>query len=256
MAVGKLLLSVGVALLLTTPARAQSAEHVAAVKAAQGAAFMRANAANGCPLVGEDFLGWPGNLVRRCEYAQGNLTALVYLLDIEPERVAQWIEAGCAENLPDVAACFNRILGCGVQYSSMAFPVSGNVLENKNDTSFKNTFFRNGMTIASPHNGKSDQISIEEQDKLARAPDAEISGLPTGAARYWRTLARHLAAKAMDIDVPSELNTKERRQRWLDVVKSETLAALGRPTNRLLNAWMAAHPITLRSGDCPDDRDP
>jgi len=31
---------------------------------------------------------------------------------------------------------------------------------------------------------------------------------------------------------------------------------LGRPTNRLLNAWMAAHPIALRSGDCPDDRDP
>lgn len=256
MAAGKLLLSVGAALLLTTPAGAQSAEHVAAVKAAQEAAPMRASATNGCPLVDGDFLGWPGSLVRRCEYAQGELAAIAYVLDIEPARVAQWIETDCAENLPGVTACFDRYLGCGVQYSGMAFPVSGNVLEKKNGASFKNNFFRNGMSIASPYNGKSDKIPLEEQDRLARAPDAEITGLPTGAARYWRTLARHLAAKAMDIDVPSELNSADRRQRWLDVVKSETLKALGRPTNRLLNAWAAAHPITLRSGDCPDDRDP
>jgi hypothetical protein len=62
--------------------------------------------------------------------------------------------------------------------------------------------------------------------------------------------------KAIELGVPAELNTPDRRLKWLEIVRAEMIAALNQKENRFLAGWMKAHPIVLRSGECPDDRDP
>lgn len=246
------LVPLGAALLMTAPALAQSAEHVAAVKAAVEAAPVIAGATNGCPPLAEDFFGWPGKLVKRCEYKSGDLTGVVYVLDLPHETAAKWIETACEEQMPGVAACFARILSCGVKESGMVFPISGNVIAEKSGAT-QNTFFRNGVALAGAKPGP---IPLDEQEKLARQPDAEAVPFGRGPARLWRTLPHQFAIKAIELGVPGELNTPDRRLKWLEAVRDETLATLSQPRNRLLIAWMAAHPIVLRTGECPDDRDP
>lgn len=255
------LLALGAGAVLAAPGgvRAQSAEHVAAVKAAQDAAPVRVAATNGCPLVEEEFLGWPAKKVRRCEYKAGNLSGVLYVLDVEPERMATWIESICAEKLPDLASCFSRTLACANETSGMSFPVSGFAIEQKGGAGFRNFLFRNGVLIGGPHNANPSQIPIEEQEKLARMSEAEIAAafpIPSGSTRYWRTLPHQLAARVMGLDIPPQINTPERRLKWLETTRAEMVDALGKPSNRLLGAWVTAHPLTLRLGACPDDSDP
>lgn len=245
-----------------TEAGAQTAAHVAAVKTAQTLAYAISDATNGCPLVGADMFGWPGPLVRKCIYAEGpnnkRLPGLVYLLDVKPGTIAQWIETACAKQLPNVPACFATVLKCGRSNSGMMFAVSGNVLENMNPTTWKNYFFRNGMTVSmtGQPNGTANAISLERQEELAQAPDSSIQTIPSGLTRYWRTLPKQFAARFPDAGAPVAVNTPALRQKWLDLARAEFLAALTSPTNRLLEAWVAAHPVKLSAGKCPADTDP
>jgi len=237
---------------LAGAAFAQSAEHVAAVKAARAAAIP---APESCVPATEDVQGWPAAQLRRCDYRAGELSAVAYVLEPAAERVAQWIETGCTEELPGFPGCFERVLKCGAATSGMVFPVAGNVPETKAGGA-KNQFYRNGVAIAGAYSGKPGPVAVAEQEKIARAPDAEISAMPTGAARYWRTLPFQLGIKAPETGAPGDANTPERRLDWLAAIKTEMSGALSTPRNRLLTGWMHAHPITIRIGDCPDDRDP
>lgn len=251
-----------IALSAPTSAGAQTAAHVTAVKNAQTSAYAISDATNGCPLVGADMFGWPGTLVRKCIYAEGpsskRLPGLVYLLDVTPEAIARWIETACTNQLPNVSACFATVLKCGRSNSGMMFAVSGNILENMNPTTWKNYFFRNGMTVSmtGQPNGGTTAISLERQEELAQTPDSGIQTIPSGLTRFWRTLPKQFAARFPDAGAPVALNTPARRQKWLDLARAEFLAALGSPTNRLLEAWVAAHPVKLAAGKCPADNDP
>jgi len=46
------------------------------------------------------------------------------------------------------------------------------------------------------------------------------------------------------------------QNRWLHITRVEILAALDRPHDRLLDAYVAAHPETLKAGKCPSDTAP
>lgn len=249
--------------LFTTPALAQTLEHVDSVKAAaRRSAYAVNNATNGCPAETNDLFGWPASRLRVCEYSEDKLDGVVHLLTIEPDKVALWIETACDKLMPGEAQCFRVVLACGELNSGMMFPVSGNIIEDE-----KNYFFRNGVTvrIAGFDNESVDPIDIGIQRKLALKPNSEIAGIRSGLARFWRTLPRHLAAISPPGTVPDSVVDRADAQKWLDIVQSEIFKALDSPSNRLLEAYMQDHPRSLRSllglttiaeKDCPKDNSP
>lgn len=240
------------ALLAAPRAGAQTADHVAAVKAAQEKAAVRAG--GDCAPAGADFLGWPAGLVQRCAYKRGELPGVAYVLDVKPEVMARWIESGCAAHMVGVAACFDRILRCAAEKSDMTFAVGGDVVAERKGV-LQNVFYRNGVAIAAPQDAK--PVALDEQERLAHLPEGQVEAMPgQGAIAFWRTLPFQFAVKAIDLGVPAEMNTLDRRQKWLEIVRAEMLAALEAKDNRFLSGWMTAHPITLRTGECPDSRDP
>lgn len=237
------------ALIAGQGAQAQTAEHAAAVKAAFDKSPVRAGT---CAPASEDFMGWPAALVERCEYPQG----VAHVLAVKPETMAKWIETGCAAHMSGVAACFDRMLKCAVEKSNATFVIGGNLAASRKGT-VTNLFYRNGVVIAAPQNGKPDAVPPAEQEKLARLPESAVEAMPGGGAvAFWHTQPFQFAVKAIDLGVPAEMNTPDRRQRWLEVIRAEMQAALKSDANRFLSGWMTAHPITLRTGECADDRDP
>ena len=170
--------------------------------------------------------------------------------------MAKWIETSCATQMAGVAACFDRILRCGTEKSDGVFVVGGNAIIEKNGVMLNN-FIRNGVAINAAPNGKADLVRPEDQEKLAKIPEADITAmLGGGGVAFWHTLPYQFAVKAIDLGVPAEMNTPDRRQKWLEIIRLEMLAALGNAENRFLSGWINAHPIMLRAGECPDDRDP
>lgn len=237
-------------------------EHIAEVRQAQKAAYAISDASNGCPIVGSDMLGWPGNLVRHCIYTEGpannRRTGVVYLLDVQPDVIAQWIETGCQQQMAGVSSCFATVLKCGKENSGLLFPISGNMMENMDSSPWKNYFFRNGMTvdIDNKPNATTDQIPIGRQEELAHLPNSAVTSIPSGLLRFWRTLPRQFAKRYPNEGVIPNVDSRAAQQKWLDVARAEFLTALKSPTNRLLAAWIAAHPETLRAGECPGDNSP
>lgn len=238
------------------------AGNVAAVVKAQKAAYAITGASNGCPAPATDVLGWPSTVLRECVYSGGpktnRLTGYVLLADAKPEAIATWIETACARVLPSAAQCFQTVLECGRRNSGMMFPVSGNMMENMDGGRWKNYFFRNGMTVAigSQSNGTTEQVPLNRQKELALMAEAKIARIPSGVTRFWRTMPRQFAARFPSEAIPQSLTTLQDRQQWLNIVRSEFLTALVEPSNRLLEAWVAAHPKTLAAGTCPNDKDP
>ncbi len=157
-----------------------------------------------------------------------------------------------------VSACFATVLKCGEENSGLMFPISGDMMENMNFSPWKNYFFRNGMTVEIEHepNATTYQIPITRQEALAHLPNGDVTSIPSGLLRFWRTLPRQFAERYPNAGVMSNVNSHAAQQEWLNVARREFLAALKSPTNRLLSAWMAAHPETLRAGECPGDTSP
>jgi hypothetical protein len=247
-------LVVSAAILLSGPGWTQDEAHTAAVKEALKAAYAVSDSTNHCPLVDHDFLGWPAQYVHRCEYTQGKLKAVAYLLDIPAATTARWIETSCSAQLPDAPQCFNTLLSCGRDNSGMMFAVSGNIVENMKKEPFKNYFFRNGMTvkIGGEANGTISQIPLERQNVLATMEDNKISFIKSGMTRYWRTKPEDFRKTFPAEKVPDNLETPQARQAWLDLVKREMLSAINGPDNRLLDAWLASNKDLLKEGTCPE----
>jgi hypothetical protein len=243
-----------VALLATMQgAWAQTPEHVAAVQAILDKSPVRAGT---CAPVSEDFQGWPAALVQRCDYKQGETQGVAYVLQVKPETMAKWIETGCAAHMSGVAACFDRMAKCAVKKSKAAFVIGGNLVAERKGA-VTNMFFRNGVVIAAPQNGKAESVPAAEQEQLAKIPESAVAAMQGGGAvAFWHTMPYQFAVKAIDLGVPAEMNTPDRRQKWLEIIRVEMLAALETEGNRFLSGWMTAHPITLRTGECADDRDP
>lgn len=251
MAFKKRELALAAATFLAAPqsAPAQTAEHVAAVKAVFDKSPVRAGS---CAPVSEDFAGWPAALALRCDYPRG----VAYVLDVKPEIMAKWIETGCAAHMSGVGACFDRMLKCAVEKSNATFVIGGNLVAERKGA-VTNLFYRNGVVIAAPQNGASESVPAAEQEKLAKTPESAVEAMQGGGAvAFWHTMPYQFAVKAIDLGVPAEMNTPDRRQKWLEVIRAEMLAALKADGNRFLSGWMTAHPITLRTGECADDRDP
>ena len=98
--------------------------------------------------------------------------------------------------------------------------------------------------------------AVPELD-LAEIDTSGVEAMPGGGpVAFWHTMPHQFAVKAIDLGVPAEMNTPDRRQRWLEIIRAEMQAALKTDGNRFLSGWMTAHPITLRTGECADDRDP
>ena len=236
--------------------------NVAAVVKAQKAAYALTEATNGCPAPAMDILGWPAAVVRECVYSKGpkanRLTGYVLLVDVKSETIATWIETACSMVLPSAGKCFQNVLDCGLRNSGMMFPLSGNMLEDMGNKPWENFFFRNGMTVAigGQSNGTTEQVHLDRQKELALMPDTEITRIPSGVTRFWRTTPGQFAARFPSEAIPRSLTTPQDRQKWLNIARSEFLAALERPNNRLLEAWIAAHPQTLAAGTCPNDKAP
>jgi hypothetical protein len=237
---------------------------VAAVAKAQNGAYAISGSTNHCPLIDASKLGWQSAPVQECIYQPDSknrqLTAYVLLLSIKPEAIASWIKTGCAQELPGVSNCFDTVLRCGSHNSGMMFPVSGNLMENMENEPWKNYFFRNGMTVNMTNraNGDGKQIPMDVQKQLAMLPDDQVTDMPTGLTRLWRTTPAQFAARYHDDSVPKKVKstTAAARQKWLDVARSEMLAAMDGTENRLLDAWIHAHPKTLSVGSCPGDSSP
>ena len=238
-----------VATILSGMAQAQTPEHVSAAKAALDKAPIRAGT---CAPATEAIQGWPADALQRCEYKRGDLAGVAYVLDVKPEAMASWIETSCKTLMVGIDSCFERMTKCLGEKSGASFIVGGNGVSERQGA-IQNVFYRNGVAFSA----KPGAVAIEEQEQLARTPEASIATmLGGGGVSFWHTLPYQFAVKAQELGVPAEMNTPERRQRWLEVIRTEMLASLTRPENRFLAGWMAAHPITLRTGECADDRDP
>jgi hypothetical protein len=114
---------------------------------------------------------------------------------------------------------------------------------------------------------KSSPIWEDLQRSLAEQSNTLITSIPSGLARYWRTLPRHFARVYPDKGAPiypdkaaPRKMEKEEQQKWLEIVRTEMLSALETPENTLLEAYMAAYPRQLRAllgkkvikeNDCP-----
>jgi len=232
-----------------------NADHVAAVGKAQKAAYA-VRSTNGCLALDTDVIGWPARFVRECVYPAGtDRTGYVLLVDVKPEAIATWIETSCTQLLPNVGTCFSTVLECAKINSGMMFPIGGNMMEDMDNSPWKNYFFRNGMTVSirGQPNGQTDQIPLDRQKELARISDTAITRIPSGSTRFWRTLPRQFAERFPGEGAPASLATSTDMQRWLDLVRAEFQKALESPNNRLLEAWVAAHPQTLAAGRCPRD---
>ena len=235
-----------------TPAPAQTPEHVAAAKAILEKSPVLAN----CAPVEEDFLGWPATLVQRCEYQSDDMPGLAYVLDVKAETLARWVEAGCSALMVGATHCFDRTLKCAFAGTGAAFVIGGDLIATRQGVK-KNLFYRNGVAIVAPNSGAPGAVPIAEQERIAHLPEKDVSGmLERGCVAFWNTMPYHFAVKAIDLGVPAEMNTPDRRAKWLEIVRVEMLKALESPENRFLSGWMSAHPITLRAGECPDSRDP
>jgi len=237
--------------LLALPAalRAQTPEHVAEAKAALDKSPFRAGT---CAPVAEEFQGWPAGALQRCEYKRGDLAGVAYVLDVKPETMAQWIETSCKTLMVGIDSCFERMTKCLGEKSGASFIVGGNGVSERQGA-VQNVFYRNGVAISA----KPGATPIDEQEQLARTPEANVTTmLGGGGVSFWHTLPYQFAVKAQELGVPAEMNTPDRKLRWLEVIRTEMLSALTKPENRFLAGWMAAHPITLRTGECADDRDP
>lgn len=234
-------------------AYAQTPEHIEAARLSLEKSAIRQGV---CTPVVESFLGWPEKTLQRCEYKHGDSLGIAYVLDVKAETMAKWIETSCATQMAGVSACFDRILRCGREKSDSVFVVGGNAIIEKNGVMLNN-FIRNGLAINAAPNGKAEAITLEDQEKLAKIPEADITAMLGGSGvAFWHTLPYQFAVKAIDLGVPAEMNTPDRRQKWLEIIRLEMLAALGKAENRFLSGWINAHPIMLRAGECPDDRDP
>lgn len=230
-------------------AQAQTPEHVTEAKAALEKAPIRAGT---CVPATEAIQGWPAEALQRCEYKHGDLTGVAYVLEVKPETMASWIETSCKNLMVGIDSCFQRMTKCLGEKSGASFIVGGNGVSERQGAA-QNVFYRNGVAISA----KPGAVSIEEQEQLARTPEAGITTmLGGGGVSFWHTLPYQFAVKAQELGVPAEMNAPDRRLRWLEVIRTEMLASLGKPENRFLAGWMAAHPITLRTGECADDRDP
>jgi hypothetical protein len=128
---------IAIPLLLGPAAQAQTQAHIDDVKKAQKSAYAIGDSTNNCPTSDADLFDWPAHLLRYCEYKQGGLSGVVYLLTIAPERTAQWIETSCAKRMPGESGCFRVVLQCGRLNSGMMFAVSGNVIESNQNIFFE-----------------------------------------------------------------------------------------------------------------------
>ncbi|MGD9539389.1 hypothetical protein [Methylocystis sp.] len=204
----------------------------------------------------EDFLGWPATLVQRCEYQIEDMPGLAYVLDVKPETLARWVEAGCSALMVGATHCFDRTLKCALGSTGAAFVIGGDLIATRSGVK-KNLFYRNGVAIVASKSGTPGAVPIAEQEQIAHMPEKDVSGmLECGGVALWNTMPYQFAVKAIDLGVPAEMNTPDRREKWLEIVRVEMLKALESPENRFLSGWMSAHPITLRAGECPDSRDP
>jgi hypothetical protein len=232
--------------------------HVRQVKAAMKSAYARTESTSRCTTpVQNDLFEWPKDKIERCTYRKGKLDAVAYLLVIKPERIAQWIETACAEQMPRVSACFSTVLHCAHANSGMMFAISGNLLEDMGGRPFENYFFRNGMTvkIGGEENGTTGQIPMDRQEALALMPNTSINDIPTGVTRLWRTLPKQYALRFSASSAPKDIHATGAPEAWLRIAREEMLAALDSPRNRLLDAYVAAHPQSLRRGACPKKDD-
>jgi hypothetical protein len=245
-----------VSLLIAANAGGQTAEHVAAVKTAYRAGYAITQSVNGCPRSTSNLFGWPQERLRYCEYAVRDTAlghdrkAVVWLLDVEPERVAQWIENACTKILPTDAPCFDIVLKSGRNNSGYMFPVTGNVVEDmKTKGVFKNYFFRNGMTasVKPGVNDGSEELSLDAQLTLAMIVDEGILNVPSGRTRFWSTLPKEFASRFPTAGAPSAVVTKEQRTKWLAIVRQEMLSAGDSSSNRLLEAWLCSNLQVLGS---------
>lgn len=236
----------------STGALAQSPEHVAAAAATLEKSPVRGN----CAPVQEDFLGWPAKLVQKCEYQYEDMPGVAYVLDVKPETLARWVEAGCGALMVGASHCFDRTLKCAFDSTGAVFVIGGNLIAARNGVK-KNRFYRNGVAIVAPNSGATGAVPIAEQEQIAHIAEKDVSGmLERGAVALWNTMPYQFAVKAIELGVPAEMNTPDRREKWLEIVRVEMLKALEAPENRFLSGWLSAHPITLRAGECPDSRDP
>jgi hypothetical protein len=240
---------------------AQSADHVTLVSKAFKSAYAVVESTNGCPRATEDMFGWPKEKLLHCEYAKDDIglghkrAAVVWLLDVSPERVALWIESACAKLATPQPGCFAAVLKRGRGQSGYMFAVTGNVIEDmgeQNAGRFKNYFFRNGMTTSFRRdvNGSTDEMTLAAQRELALAPSDKALAIPSGKTRFFSTEPAHMAARFPDAGVPPDLRTQEHRLAWLGIVQREILAALDSANNRLLEAWLCAEPPAELGASC------
>lgn len=228
--------------------------HVALVQEAQQAAYAISRAINGCPAPETDIQGWPAASLRDCIFLGDKppkgkqLKGRVILLKVDANAIARWIETACATLLPNVKGCFEAVLVCGKYNSGMMFPVSGNLLENPNGPR-ENYFTRHGMVVGfkGQPNGTRAPVKDDRQNELIFASADQIDHIKTGLTRFWRTLPRQFAERYPKSGAPKLLDEPNDRTKWLEVAKTEFSKATTHETNRLLEAWIAAHPKTITS---------
>jgi hypothetical protein len=99
-------------------------------------------------------------------------------------------------------------------------------------------------------NGSTQDLPLDEQQKLADTANEDIVAIPSGRTRYWSTTLGMFRTRFTKAGVPPDLATKECRLAWLELVRAEFTNALSGDRNRLLEAWLCANASSLFGTTC------
>lgn len=163
---------------------------------------------------------YQGFEVRRCEYSEGGLSAIVYVLNASARDIARFVANSCGSvGRADDAACATRLVRHMRASNGFIFPVAGDVLEPaasagpgcaaRHGDKIVHVFFRDGVTIETERDMTCETYAISTADAeaeafkaprqvfnvgriaaLHRSDYARLAGVPRPSDDEWRAIVR------------------------------------------------------------------
>lgn len=194
--------------------------------------------------------GWEGFPVKLYEYKTGNdlytgkpKTGKVYLLNPSPEKLAMWVANACwsAKHSVDTVYTYQLLKWIDGQ-SNAQFPVKGVVYEDQYTKNFQEPYvFKDGVTVYIKDSTMWPKVKIctpEQLDFYLRITNADIK-LQTGQyARISSTTREDYKANGGFEEVGDK---GDRRQEWLEVVRTLYKKAWHSDHNELMEMWAKEH---------------
>lgn len=171
---------------------------------------------------------YEGLPVQRCEYEAEGITAVVWMLNADAERLARWTITACQDaGLSDLRTCARRLKSHIWEQSNGQFPVAGYVVEG---VCYQ---FRDGVTVET-ENSSTQPIGGRCSPESAADEPVTVS---KRYARIASTTREQYRAAGGTEDVGSTTPVSARKLKWLEVVRALYKQAWTSDRNQLISAW-------------------